>query len=259
MRPIAIAVLLSLCFFVFAVDREQIVVSAEKTLDGELSAKEVLDRVAKKYADCSYYQDTGTVTTVTTRAKRKYTAKRTFATAFARQSGQFRFEFQSKSFDNKDEKYIISQHPDRNVLSWWDLQPGVKSTRSLSTAIARATGVSYGTASYVPSLLLRNQIRPLKGRITELIELGPIEEGMLNGVECYRIRGMHGHVENLRALNLPLNPLTIWIEKKSFLIRRVDDEVDLGDTHIQQTVLYNPSINRKVDDSLLEFNPPMKK
>jgi hypothetical protein len=57
--------------------------------------------------------------------------------------------------------------------------------------------------------------------------------------------------------------LTIWIDKQSFLVRRIDSEHTLPQVSFQTTTTFDPiagaDVPVDVPDDLLEFNPPEQK
>jgi outer membrane lipoprotein-sorting protein len=49
---------------------------------------------------------------------------------------------------------------------------------------------------------------------------------------------------------------TLWIDKATFLIRRIDRSTQFPTFHTVQTITYRPSINVEIPDSALAFNYP---
>jgi hypothetical protein len=74
------------------------------------------------------------------------------------------------------------------------------------------------------------------------------KDGMLVNVDCYRVEGKYGG-----------NPITLWIDKKTYLVRRIDEQAMFPDFRTEQTTTYDPIIDRKITDKLLEFDPPAPK
>jgi hypothetical protein len=103
-------------------------------------------RVAKAYAGCKSYRDSGVVKTVYVEAGRTRTEMKPFKTAFVRPD-QFRFEYTQKRGEGAHEvnRYIVWRRG-TDVRTWWDVKPGIEKPASLALALAGATGVSGGSA-----------------------------------------------------------------------------------------------------------------
>ena len=117
------------------------------------SAAEILERTASVYASCSSYRDCGeAVISLDKATERERT--RPFVTLFVRPD-RLRYEFTSSSFrkDAPDERYVVWADG-QWIQSWWSVKREVAEQPSISMALAGPTGVSFGSAYRVPSLLL---------------------------------------------------------------------------------------------------------
>ena len=74
-----------------------------------------------------------------------------------------------------------------------------------------------------------------------------IEDGKLEKFECFRLEGKYVN-----------NPITLWIDKTSYLVRRVDEQAKFDDFRTEQTTTYDPVIDGKITDEMLEFDPPVQ-
>ena len=200
------------------------------------SPKQILDRMAKAYADCKSYRDSGVVTTVFVKNTVKRTVERPFTTAFVRPD-LFRFEYK----DN-NRRYLISANG-QNVQVWWDVKPGIQKPESLQLAVGGATGVSGGSAARIPAMLMPGKLKGWGG--VHISDAKLIKDGKLENVECFRLEGQYAD-----------NPITLWIEKKSYLVRRIDEQRKFDDFRTEQTTTYDPNIDGKITDKMLEFDPP---
>lgn len=195
-------------------------------------AREVLDKMIAAYASCKTYSDTGKVRrvfypdspTVTTR----------FSTAFVRPS-QFRFEFFEEEFGGS-QNFVVWQDG-ATVKSWWSLRPKVELYEQLSLAVASAAGISNGTAVNVPSMLMNLGDSQ---RIQRLSRLSMLED-KVDGRPAYKIAGV-----DWRG-----NPMTIWIDKKDFLLLKIWQKVRSVET--EETTTYKPQINAPVPPKQLAF------
>ncbi len=222
----------------------------------KLTAKDILAKVDETYATCRSYVDTGMVKTVFTGNSVGFVDEKPFKTAFVRPD-RFRYEFTSNPSYiplARETRFIIWAHGD-DVKTWWDVQPGVNSNETLSMAIAKATGVSGGSAHGVPVLLMPKLIGG--ARETALRGLERLEDAEENGVLCFRVKG--------NPLANDSQPRTLWISQKTFLIHRIDDSLSKAATaespafNASTTTTYTPQINIDVKSKDLAFDAPEDK
>lgn len=206
-----------------------------------LTAETILTQMKQAYSSCQTYQDTGVVTTTFIQSSGNWIDEKHFLTAFVRPDG-FRFEY-IETQSSVEYRYIISRNS-AEVLSWWDVTPGIKTEESLDMAIACATGVSSVSAHTIPTLLLPNVISG--GRLTDITEAQRIDDAEIGGVNCYRIQG--------KFVN---DPITIWIEANTFLVRRIETQHTFTDFSTETVTTYMPVVNGVVADDMLAFNPPL--
>lgn len=203
------------------------------------TAKQVLDRMSKTYAGCKTYGDSGVVKTLFVQDTGTRTVEKPFKTAFVR-PGHFRFEYK----DGTDRHIIWSKGKD--VQTWWDVQPGIQKPESLQLAVAAATGVSSGSAARIPAMLMPKQIEGWGG--VHIRDAKRIEDGTLDEVECFRLEGKYVD-----------DPITLWIDKKSYLVRRIDQQTMFDTFRTEVTTTYEPVIDGEIAEKLLEFDPPKQK
>ena len=171
----------------------------------------------------------------------------TFTTAFIRPE-RFRFEYRKQKRENQQSRYIIWANG-KDVQTWWDVRPGVEKKDSLASALGAATGVSSGSARRIPGLLLPDQIGA-GWDIKALGELKRIEDGKLAKVDCFRVQG---------ATGVPAyGPVTLWIDKATFLVRRIDEQGKFDNFRTEVTTTYDPVIDGEITDKMLEFDPPKR-
>jgi len=167
------------------------------------------------------------------------TVEKPFKTAFVR-PGQFRFEYQ----DGTDRHIIWSKGKD--VQTWWDVQPGIQKPESLQLAVAGATGVSSGSAARIPGMLMPDKLGGWGG--VHISDAKRIEDGTIDKAECFRLEGKYGD-----------NSITLWIDKKSYLVRRIDQQAMFETFRTEETTTYEPVIDGEIAEKLLEFDPPKQK
>jgi outer membrane lipoprotein-sorting protein len=229
------------CLFTAAV---VIPVSAQDTDLPMLQAQDVLDRMAKAYANCKAYQDTGGVTTIFIGANGNRTVEKPFTTAFVRPD-RFRFEYIENEGGGQALRYIIWRKG-KAVQTWWDVKPGVENPGSLELALAAATGVTGGSAHTVPSMLLPKEVGGW--RLTDITEAKRIDDAKLDKVDCFRIEGKNAD-----------RSTTLWIDQKTFLVRRIDEQNKFDDFRTEQTTTYDPVTDQVIPDKKLDFDPTKPK
>ena len=215
--------------------------SASEPKQDALTAKEVLERVAKTYASCKTYRDSGVVRILFIVAVGNFTEEKSFSTGFVRPD-RFRFEYKEKKRGNREYRYIVWRKG-KEVQTWWDVTPGIKKPKSLGLALAGATGVSSGSAHTIPALLMPDEVGGR--RLTDIAQLKRVENAMLEKDECFRIQGQFAG-----------NPMTLWVDKKTFLVRRIDSETKFDNFSTQETTTYKPVIDADVSEKMLQFDPP---
>ena len=169
--------------------------TADEPKPDDPSPKQILDRMAKAYADCKTYRDSGVVKTLFVQDTGNRTDEKPFKTSFVRPD-QFRFEYKEET-----RRYIIWSKG-KDVQTWWDVKPGIEKPESLQLAVGGATGVSGGSAARIPAMLMPDKLKGWGG--VHISDAKRIEDGKLEKVECFRLEGKYVD-----------NPITLWIEKKS--------------------------------------------
>jgi hypothetical protein len=219
-----------------------------------LTASAILDRVAGVYAAAQTYQDKGLATTTFTSPERVWTAATSFITAYSSTTGQFRFEFLaplplpgSSSPPSLERRQIIFR--DRNGIYQWSYLKGLSATESLARAVARATGVSKGSAHRIPALLMPSEIGGRK-LTSDTDPVERIDDARLPTGDCYRIRRM-------LQTEMGVRTETVWIDGSSFLIRQVDTHGKQGvETIVDSRTNYEPLLDQPVPTNMLELNAP---
>jgi RNA polymerase sigma factor (sigma-70 family) len=215
---------------------------AKEAKPDDLTARQIVDRMAKAYADCKSYRDSGVVKTLFIENGGNRTVEKPFTTAFVRPD-RFRFEYKETVGDQQMRHIVWSDG--KGVQTWWDVKPGIDKPKSLELALGGAAGVSSDSSLSIPQLLLPAKMGWRKLALTEPKRA---KDGKLDNVDCFRVEGKYGG-----------NPITLWIEKQSYLVRRIDEQARFPDFRTEQTTTYDPIIDKKITDRLLEFDPPAPK
>jgi len=222
-----------------------------------LTAEQIVELATQVYARCDSYRDSGNAATKYTSDEREWTAEKPFETVFVRPS-RIRFEFKDMSASDPPPSYIIWADGN-DVRTWSDVQPGVNKPPTLREAFAGAAGVSQGTSHRVPSMLLPDPSAPKSA--LEMSYARRIENGEVDGFECFRIRGQSIRTPRTLGLGdtavvLRENSSTIWIDKQSYLVRRVDESNGYESFRTETVTTYSPEINVDIPAEKLQFGAP---
>jgi len=218
----------------------------------EAKAAEILEDMAVVYRGCRTYRDTGVKTTTylpdeEPGVPRAHTEKKPFTTAFVRPN-RFRYEFRERSrWDVIEHRYLIWRDGAK-VRKWWDITPGVREIPSLGEAINAATGVSGGTAQYVPGYLMPAEVKPWL--MPTLRDLERIDDAYLGSALCRRITGRlhHGAPQD--------EDVTLWIDAKTHLLRRYEERTQHEGFRTEEITDYEPVLDEPIAEELLAFDPP---
>lgn len=213
-----------------------------------LTPQQILQNMAQTYATCRFYRDEGVVTTVFkgTNGRGTFQTRKPFSTSFVRPAGLFRFEYQEDDKPNgPNPRYVIWSNG-REVRSWWTIRPVVQKMPSLEMAIAGATGVSGGSANTVPSLLLQIAFGQMLKHLQGFVPAARSER--VGGANCWRV-----DAKDLRGF-----PVVVWVDKNTFLVRRLFQRVNLGPQSgiAETTTTYKPSLNVTFDPRVFETGVP---
>jgi hypothetical protein len=209
------------------------------TLPPNPRADQILNLMAETYKHCTTYRDSGVLTT-----NNKTFRTATFSTAFVRPD-RFRFEYQMViPVIGRTQRNLVWREG-QDVRSWSDDESEISNERSFESAIAGATGVSLGSAYEIPSLLLPDEIEGR--RLTSMKSATRLDDAKLGEINCFRVRGELGK-----------SSITVWIDSKTLLIRKIEEAFDVDNSPAEQTTTYQPVINEQVPEQKLSFSPPSR-
>ena len=83
-------------------------------------------------------------------------------------------------------------------------------------------------------------------RLGNLSGLTRIEDTAFNGSICFRLVGKFSAESSM----------TLWIDNRTFLLRRIDSQRKSAQYNREQTTTYDPVLDNQVSDYALEFNAP---
>jgi outer membrane lipoprotein-sorting protein len=202
----------------------------------KLGGREIFARMARTYAFCSSYRDTGSVKS----AGSGYQPSLTFRTAFVRPE-KFYFDYRSDSSDH----HVIWE-TDATIHTWWSKKSGVN-TSSFAMAIDGATGVSTGVAATVPGMLTPDRMDSWGGLRLDYPEIQYNGLQTIDGVPCYALRPVE---INPSMINIT----AIYVDARSFLLRRL--VAYYVSTYSELVTNYRPEVDVNIVDSTFRFKPP---
>jgi hypothetical protein len=229
-----------------------------------MSPNDILSAMADAYASCVSYRDTGSVVTrfLHQEPKDGHTSTKPFRTAFVRPD-KFRFEYA-----HEGRRYIVWSHG-QSTRTWWGVDPGVEEAESLGLALAGATGISSGSAHTVPVLLLPGVVsgRRLYDNLAEAALAGDENVG---GAGCHlvalrykenpdafeRLRRSVSAATAQRLERWANAPTLCWIDRESFLIRRIKDATQWETFGSETVTTYDPAFGVPIGEDELRFDPP---
>ncbi len=226
--------------------------------EAALTPVQILLRMEKAYRGFASYKDTGTVETTILTEGGRAGSDRPFATAFVRPD-RCRFRVTDTGLGERSSSYLV-WWDGKEVRSWWDAQPGVRHPASLREALAVATGISGGSSLRVPGLLLRVEL----GAGPLLVAPERIADAPDRDVPCYRIRGKSQKTPYTLAmgaqqLTVQDEEITFWIDRATYLLRKVEEDRTLDTYRSKSVTLYAPQADVEIPPSELAFDVPGEK
>ncbi len=224
-------------------------------VEGSPTAVTILRAMEKVYASCRTYRDSGAVRTGIVTDGGRAGSDRPFTTAFVR-PGRLRFSFTDPGLGERASSYIVWSDG-ADVRAWWDAKPGVRRPRSLQAALAPAAGISGGSSVRIPGLLLPAEL----GEGPLLIAPERIEDGDDRGVACFRSRGESRKTPytlsmGARVLTVRSESVTVWLDRSTFLVRKVQETRTFDTYTSESTTTYAPEIDVEIPPAQLAFGAP---
>ena len=205
------------------------------------------------YAGCRSYRDSGTVRTSSEAEGSHFGGETPFKTAFVR-PGPFRFEFVDTGLGDRASKLVLWWNG-AEVHSWWDAQPGERLSDSLQQALDAAAGISGGASLRIPGMLLPAVV----GAGAPLVGPERLRDADDRGVACLRITGKSRatpYTQTTGSITVTVQDesITLWIDRSTFLLRKVEDVKTLSTYRMSRTTTYTPELD--VDLPPGEFASP---
>jgi outer membrane lipoprotein-sorting protein len=224
----------------------------------EATPVQILLKMERTYRSCRSYRDSGVVVSTILTDGGRAGSERPFGTAFVR-PGRFRFHFTDPGLGERSSTYIVWSDG-AQVRSWWDAKPGVRNPGSLYDALTVATGISGGSSTRVPGMLLADEF----GGAPLLVAPERMADAADRGVDCFLIRGKSRQTPytlqmGAQTLTVQDETITLWIDKATYLLRKVEEDRTYDTYHEKTVTTYSPEMNVEVPASELAFDAPTPK
>ncbi len=197
-----------------------------------LTAMEILGNTKVLYGRCSSYADSGEVSACfLVNAHTSESVLKRFST-LCRKPGLLRFESNSGSFETAER--IIVWTDGNTARSWWSEDSRTIQFGSIGSALTALGGMTSQACVTLPDWLLPGKIK--NGRLGTFRRVKLLGEQSVEGRQCYTLYGTGGSV---------LKPfeMTICIDKKSFLVRKIFETENYRGFSMRRTTYYRPVVN----------------
>jgi len=205
-------------------------------------AKQILDNMFKAYSRFSSYQDEGMLVTTRDEATGGSIEKMPFKT-FYKSPDLFRFEWTDYAITKLGRTKMIWSNG-KEAFSYWE-PDNYKKEKSLSMAVAGATGISSRTVNTIYDLVIQEEFN--SSPLMHMVNVSLVGEDEFEGVRCYRIKGTHGD-----------EPLELWVGKTDFLLRKLRRESKMDDTlWIYEETRRRIQVNQRIEEVVFNYKPPI--
>lgn len=210
-----------------------------------LDARAILKRTAQVYRASKSYIDTGTVKTKYIDKTGERIGVTSFNTAYVAPF-DFRFESNMLDFGIIEVGFIVWR--DRNgVETWLSVDPERDmDTTSIQDALDEGAGISRDSSGMIPGLIFPGT--KLGGDIVRLSSPVRLEDEQIDSFDCFQVQGFRWPNSG--------EPTLVWIDKESYLIRKVYEEGKIKGGATKTTWHYEPAINVPAAADDLLFNKP---
>ncbi|WP_068412183.1 RNA polymerase sigma factor [Planctomyces sp. SH-PL62] len=215
-----------------------------KVLEADTPGR-LLAEVQKTYAGAKSYEDEGESTAVFTSPSGKRTVKKPFSTRFLRPN-LFYFEFSQRTGDGDGEmdRFVVwSDAAPESSKHWWTLRPKVQE-ETLQMALGGASGISGGTSTLIPSLLMPEAVPTYPLRVLKDPRFAG--EEVVDESSCRKVEGknLSGDVE------------TYWIDRSTSLVRKLVTKMQFPGATVETTTTFRPRLDVEIPRERFEFKPP---
>jgi outer membrane lipoprotein-sorting protein len=205
-------------------------------------ATSILNDMFRVYSRLGSYQDEGILITTNDEPTGGSIEKIPFKTFFKRPN-LFRFEWTEFTITKLGRTYMVWFNG-KEAFTYWEPDRYEKE-KSLSLAVAGATGVSSMTVNTVSSMLLRDELG--NSTLKRLTEVSLAGEELFEGVPCYRIKATESDER-----------IELWVGKNDFLLRKLRREKKQGDVlSINEETRRKIQVDQSIPEIVFNYKPPI--
>ncbi|MCZ6815298.1 MAG: hypothetical protein O7F76_01220 [Planctomycetota bacterium] len=205
--------------------------------DARKAAGEIMAAMAEVYASCKSYQDRCVIETHSVDRGVFHARRLPFETAFVR-AGGFRFSYREVTQDSDWTRHIICREGEQ-IRVWCHQLAGINERESMDEAILELGVHCKAPMDAIPGLLMPKEINnSYLVRPADMVLLG---RQKVAGKTCNKLRG----TDSLGW------SMTLWIEVKRKLLRRMQAKFHGHDVPVWVTATYESRINKKVSKKYL--------
>ena len=212
------------------------------------TGESILQKSRDTYAQLKSYADTGVVLDQYGVSSED---NHTFSTVFNRAPRHVLLDFRKQAGD----RYVIWADPDA-FHTWWKTTgqqmdyPNPNNTPAISLSGPTTVGVSLK----IPTLLYGKAFSAEMLKVADPVLAGTEEVGE-NG--CHRITGGASDVYGATGREVNKRKVTVWIDRESFLIRKVVEEFEAPPGQRKRIITtFEPQMNPLLDNVNFQFTPP---
>ena len=214
-------------------------------------AEEVLQKSRAAYTALKSYEDKGSVEAEFGQSGSQVRERHSFKTAY-KAPRQYLFDFTKAGGADR----YVAWSDGETFHSWW------KATGQQQD-FPKGQGANAFIFGSSPTLNAIVQIAPLlfpnAGLSGPIVDFGDaVNAGTepIDGHDCYKLTGTAHAVYKATGHVTDSRPMTVWIDVKTMLIRKVFEDRSQGNLLNRSTTKFEPNANPELDEQLFRFSAP---
>lgn len=205
-------------------------------------ATRILNNMFRVYSGFASYQDEGILITTNDEPTGGTIEKMPFKTFFKRPN-LFRFEWTDYGITKLGRTKLIWFNG-KEAFTYWE-PDSYEKEKSLSLAVAGATGVSSRVVNTVSDLLMPDELGG--SSLKRIVKVSLLGEEVFEGVRCYRIKATEGE-----------DPLELWVGKTDFLVRKLKRETKYADrVSVSEEIRRKIQVGHAISQVVFDYKPPI--
>lgn len=209
-------------------------------------AQQIIERMQQVYRTARTYQDQGEVISEFTskEGKQGFTNKLAFTTAYDRKADQFRFFYETiKGRLSYTYVYLIWS-ANGETKHYWSSDKKPKGDFSLESALATAAGISGTSSRKITSYLFdHSNMTGLLLQRLDNVQLAGTEK--IEEANCFVLKA----TDSSQKI-----PTTFWVDSKSFMIRKIEEHMQIPNNSVKTTISFRPIVNQPIAAKDLAFD-----